>query len=124
MPITDIAVTDIADFADGHAFGTAGAYVRIKGVARGMLALNVRPANPLPQLVAWTERSEIPKRSASLKRRSWISLCSIYLPQRTGLGLPIRTLRRLVRKINHPDVFGYAHADYFPSRRQHVFAMA
>src|SRR6202162_2414434 len=37
MPITDIAVTDIADFADGHEFGTAGAYVRIKGVARGTL---------------------------------------------------------------------------------------
>jgi hypothetical protein len=37
MPITDIAVTDIADFADGHEFGAAGAYVRIKGVARGTL---------------------------------------------------------------------------------------
>src|SRR6266699_3831315 len=37
MPITDIAVTDTASFADGHEFGTAGAYVRIKGVARGML---------------------------------------------------------------------------------------
>src|SRR5438876_689967 len=37
MPITDIAVTDIADFADGHEFGAAGAYVRIKGVARGIL---------------------------------------------------------------------------------------
>src|SRR5579862_919087 len=37
MPITDIAVTDIADFADGHEFGAAGAYVRMKGVARGVL---------------------------------------------------------------------------------------
>jgi hypothetical protein len=37
MAITDISITDIADFADGHAFGTAGAYVRIKGVARGTL---------------------------------------------------------------------------------------
>jgi hypothetical protein len=37
MAITDISVTDIADFADGHEFGPAGAYVRIKGVARGML---------------------------------------------------------------------------------------
>jgi hypothetical protein len=37
MPITDISVTDIADFADGHEFGAAGAYVRIKGVARGVL---------------------------------------------------------------------------------------
>jgi hypothetical protein len=30
---------------------------------------------------------------------------------------------RLVRKINHPDVFGHAHADCFPFRRQHVLAM-
>src|SRR4029077_19717413 len=37
MPITEISVTDIVDFADGHEFGAAGAYVRIKGVARGTL---------------------------------------------------------------------------------------
>jgi hypothetical protein len=37
MAITDISVSDIADFADGHEFGAVGAYVRIKGVARGML---------------------------------------------------------------------------------------
>ena len=37
MAITDISVTDIADFAEGHEFGAAGAYVRIKGVARGVL---------------------------------------------------------------------------------------
>lgn len=37
MAITDISITDIADFADGHEFGAAGAYVRIKGVARGLL---------------------------------------------------------------------------------------
>ncbi|HTW54664.1 MAG TPA: alpha/beta hydrolase domain-containing protein [Stellaceae bacterium] len=37
MAITDIGVTDIADFADGHEFGAAGAYIRVKGVARGML---------------------------------------------------------------------------------------
>src|SRR5580658_2439990 len=37
MAITDISVTDIASFADGHEFGAAGAYVRIKGVARGTL---------------------------------------------------------------------------------------
>ena len=35
MAITDISVTDIRDFADGHEFGSAGAYVRIRGVARG-----------------------------------------------------------------------------------------
>jgi hypothetical protein len=37
MPITDISVTAIEPFADGHEFGQAGAYVRIKGVARGSL---------------------------------------------------------------------------------------
>jgi hypothetical protein len=37
MAITDISVDSIADFADGHEFGAVGAYVRIKGVARGML---------------------------------------------------------------------------------------
>src|SRR5580692_10446856 len=37
MAITDLVVTDIAPFADGHEFGAAGAYVRIKGVARGLL---------------------------------------------------------------------------------------
>src|SRR5437763_6345865 len=37
MPITDISVTDIAPFADGYELGAAGAYVRIKGVARGTL---------------------------------------------------------------------------------------
>ena len=34
-----------------------------------------------------------------------------------GLGSTMRTLRRLVRKINHPNIAGYAHADYFPFRR-------
>jgi hypothetical protein len=42
MAITDISVDSIADFADGHEFGAVGAYVRIKGVARGMLD----PASP------------------------------------------------------------------------------
>jgi Alpha/beta hydrolase domain len=37
MPIIEISVTDIAEFAAGHEFGAAGAYVRIKGMARGML---------------------------------------------------------------------------------------
>jgi hypothetical protein len=37
MAITDISVTDITEFADGQAFGTTGAYLRIKGVARGTL---------------------------------------------------------------------------------------
>jgi hypothetical protein len=37
MAITAIDITDIVDFADGHEFGAAGAYVRVKGVARGVL---------------------------------------------------------------------------------------
>ena len=37
MAIIAISITDIADFADGHAFGATGAYVRIKGIARGTL---------------------------------------------------------------------------------------
>lgn len=37
MAITDLVVSDIASFADGHEFGAAGAYVRIRGVAKGML---------------------------------------------------------------------------------------
>ena len=37
MAITEITVTETIDFADGHAFGGAGAYVRLKGVAHGAL---------------------------------------------------------------------------------------
>ncbi len=37
MAITDIEVTGIVDFADGYEFGKAGVYVRVKGIARGML---------------------------------------------------------------------------------------
>ncbi len=37
MPITEIRVTETFDFADGHEFGAAGVYVRIKGVAHGTL---------------------------------------------------------------------------------------
>ena len=37
MPITAITVSDIADFAGGHEFGAVGAYLRIRGVARGVL---------------------------------------------------------------------------------------
>jgi hypothetical protein len=37
MAITDISVTDIRNFADGHEFGAADAYVRITGVAKGTL---------------------------------------------------------------------------------------
>jgi hypothetical protein len=44
MPISDISVTDILPFAEGHEFGAAGAYVRIKGVARGVLDPDA-PAN-------------------------------------------------------------------------------
>jgi hypothetical protein len=37
MAITEIRVTEIIEFAEGHKFGAAGAYVRVKGIARGML---------------------------------------------------------------------------------------
>ncbi|MBV8888045.1 MAG: hypothetical protein JO267_15040 [Alphaproteobacteria bacterium] len=37
MAITEITVADTATFADGHEFGDAGAYVRLRGVARGVL---------------------------------------------------------------------------------------
>ena len=37
MPITDIGITAIDSFADGHEFGAAGAYVRVRGTARGIL---------------------------------------------------------------------------------------
>ena len=37
MPITEITITASEPFADGEAFGEAGAYVRLKGVARGTL---------------------------------------------------------------------------------------
>src|SRR4051812_6879301 len=40
MPITNVSVNDIAAFADGHEFGAAGAYVRLRGTARGMLDPN------------------------------------------------------------------------------------
>ena len=49
MAITDISVTDIVAFADGHEFGPAGSYVRIKGVAKGVLIPPPRamPASPI-----------------------------------------------------------------------------
>ena len=37
MPITDIAVTAIDNFADANEFGTAGPYLRVRGTARGAL---------------------------------------------------------------------------------------
>ncbi len=37
MPITEISVAATESFADGQAYGDAGPYVRIKGVARGAL---------------------------------------------------------------------------------------
>src|SRR5215207_3924184 len=37
MPITAISITATEPFADGQAFGEAGPYVRIRGVARGAL---------------------------------------------------------------------------------------
>jgi hypothetical protein len=37
MPINEIQVAAIDSFADGHEFGPAGAYLRIRGTARGVL---------------------------------------------------------------------------------------
>ena len=37
MAITEISITETIDFADDREFGAAGAYVRVKGVARGTL---------------------------------------------------------------------------------------
>jgi hypothetical protein len=37
MAITDLVVSGIEQFADGHAFGAVGPYVRIRGTARGAL---------------------------------------------------------------------------------------
>jgi hypothetical protein len=37
MAITEISITETIDFADGHEFGEAGAYIRVKGVAHGTL---------------------------------------------------------------------------------------
>src|SRR5437660_2108544 len=37
MPIVDIAINSIDNFADRHEFGTVGAYLRIRGVAPGTL---------------------------------------------------------------------------------------
>src|SRR3954468_15055764 len=37
MPITEIRIDAVEPFANGHAFGDAGPYVRIRGVAHGEL---------------------------------------------------------------------------------------
>src|SRR5437868_13379669 len=60
MPITDISVTDLLNFADGYEFGAAGAYVRIKGVARGTLD----PQEPANQVVVDLDKA--PRNAAGL----------------------------------------------------------
>src|SRR5712671_6357275 len=37
MPITGITISAVEPFAEGKAFGQAGGYVRVRGVARGVL---------------------------------------------------------------------------------------
>ena len=37
MPITEIRIEAVEPFAEGHAFGDVGPYVRIRGVAHGEL---------------------------------------------------------------------------------------
>ena len=69
-------------------------------------------------LAVRAQQSAIPERPASLNGRArFRGAC-----HRAGLSLTKKTVE-LVRKINHPDVFGHAHADCFPLRRQHVLAM-
>jgi Alpha/beta hydrolase domain len=48
MAIVEIIVDAVEPFADGHEFGAAGAYVRIKGVAKG----EVDPAAPENKVIA------------------------------------------------------------------------
>jgi len=37
MPITGITISAVEPFAEGKTFGDAGAYVRVRGVAQGVL---------------------------------------------------------------------------------------
>src|SRR5204862_7908541 len=37
MPITGITISAVEPFAEGKTFGKAGAYVRVRGVAQGVL---------------------------------------------------------------------------------------
>src|SRR5947208_15851195 len=39
MPITGITISAVEAFAEGRSFGEAGGYVRVRGVARGVLDL-------------------------------------------------------------------------------------
>ena len=55
MAITDISITHVADFADGHEFGAAGAYVRIKGMARGVLD----PAAPANAVIVDLDKAPV-----------------------------------------------------------------
>ena len=48
MAIVEIAIETIEPFADGQAFGNAGSYLRIKGIAKGEIA----PAAPENSVIA------------------------------------------------------------------------
>src|ERR1700751_6385389 len=48
MAIVEIKIDTIEPFADGHAFGEAGSYLRIKGIAKG----EIDPATPENSVIA------------------------------------------------------------------------
>src|SRR3954451_7933713 len=54
MPITNIAIEAVEPFAEGRAFGDAGPYVRIHGVARGELD----PASPHNAAIVDLDKAE------------------------------------------------------------------
>ena len=81
MPITDISVSDIAPFADGEEFGAAGAYVRIKGTARGTLD----PAAPENAGIA--DLALAPRNAAGLVE--WATDYDILRPQDPQRGSAI-----------------------------------
>jgi hypothetical protein len=81
MAITDLVVSSIETFADGHAFGEVGPYVRIRGTVRGALDpaspynagivdLDKAPRNAAGRVEYWTEidilRPEDPRRGSGI----------------------------------------------------------
>src|SRR5438105_3314881 len=115
MPITDISVTDLLNFANGYEFGAAGAYVRIKGVARGTLD----PQEPANQVVVDLDKA--PRNAAGRGRRQRAPPplpCHLARPRRGAADLAparsrpaARTVARGVgirRRADDPPVAGRA----------------
>src|SRR5438552_5362239 len=53
--ITEIRIDSVEPFADGHVFGDAGPYVRLKGVAKGELD----PKSPQNAVVADLDKAPV-----------------------------------------------------------------